>query len=223
MLNVLGSMRLLVWGALRLDADTLRTLQTAPDPRLLGATVLLLAGLSLALSDAAVLVINRVPRVRFVATSVALVGLSFAGAMLWVGAIRLLAAVLFGRASSADGLLLAGFAYVPLTLSVFTLIPYLGLALETLLSAWALLAMVVAVMAAFGMDLLPALSCVVPGWVLTRTAPRLFGWPLARLSGRASPRRAAPRDHVHREQSDSRARPPIRAALRHAVPGGAGR
>jgi hypothetical protein len=183
MLTLLDSLRLLVWGALRLDADAVRVLQTAPDPRLSGATVLLLAGLSFALSDAVVLVINRVPRGRFVATSVALAGLVFAGALLWVGTISLLAAVLFGRASSADGLLLAGFAYVPLTLSVFTLIPYLGLGLEALLSAWTLLAMVVAAMAAFGMDFFPALGCTVPGWVLARLAPRLFGWPLARPWG----------------------------------------
>jgi hypothetical protein len=183
MLTLLGSLRLLVWGALRLDSDAVRALQTAPDPRLAGATVLLLAGLSFALGDAVVLVINRVPRARFLATSVALAGLVFAGALLWVGTISLLAAVLFGRASSVDGLLLAGFAYVPLTLTVFTLVPYLGLGLESLLSAWALLAMVVGAMAAFGMDFFPALGCAGPGWVLTRLAPRLFGWPLARLRG----------------------------------------
>jgi hypothetical protein len=189
----------------------------------LGATVLLLAGLSFALSDSVVLVINRVPRVRFVATSVALAGLSFAAALLWVGTIWLLAAGLFGRASSADGLLLAGFAYVPLTLSVFTLVPYLGLALEPVLSAWAMLAMVVAVMAAFGMDFFPALGCTVPGWVLTRVGPRLSGWPLARLSGQASHRRASRRRRGQGDRSGQRSRPLTPAAGRHAVPGGAGR
>jgi hypothetical protein len=172
-----------IGGALRLDADAYRALLASPHALRLSAAVLVLVGLSWTLGHSAVLFFNRVPPGRFLGTVVALAFSFVLGVLIWTTLVWLIAVVLLRvrDVPITTAVPIAAFGYAPVVLSVFVLIPYAGLGLETVLNTWALLAMLVAVMASFDLGFFGALLCTLLGWAVTKLAPRFAHGPIGRV------------------------------------------
>jgi hypothetical protein len=166
-----------IWGALTLDADAYRALQDSPDALRIGIVLLVSSGLSWTVGHSAVLFLNRVPPHRFVGTSLLLTSSFIAGILTWVGSTWLIATLF--PASERVPLVrvvdVAAFAYAPIVLSIFIVLPYIGAGIETVLNTWALLALVLAVSVAFQLSLATSLLACLLGWALTKLLPRLLG------------------------------------------------
>jgi hypothetical protein len=171
------SLRDIVGGALTLNRDAFVALVQSEHPIRLSTTLLVLIGLSWMLGHCAVLFLNRVPPRRFVFRTLGLAGSFILGALLWVGSAWLVASVLPGNRQVPfwNVIPLTAFAYAPLVLSAFIIIPYIGSGIEAVLNTWTLLALVLAMSTAFEMGLVYALLCAGGGWLLTRFLPRLAG------------------------------------------------
>jgi hypothetical protein len=166
-----------VSGALRLDDEAFVSLIQSPHVFGLSVIVLALVGLSWMLGHCAMLFMNRVPRGRLLVTAIALAGSFVLGAMIWVASTWLVTTLFPGNRNVPLRAVLpiTAFAYAPLVLSVFIIIPYVGSGVEAVLNTWSLLALVVAVHVAFEIGVIEALVCALLGWGLTRLLPRLAG------------------------------------------------
>ena len=166
-----------IWGALTLDADAYLALQDGPGVLRVSIVLLLASGLSWTLGHCAVLFLNRVPPARFLRRCLLLTCSFIAGVLVWVGSTWLIATLFLSseRVPALRILPVAAFAYAPVVLSVFIVLPYLGAGIETLLNTWALLALVLAISVAAQLSLPAALAACALGWVLTKLLPRLLG------------------------------------------------
>jgi len=171
------SVRDVVFGALTLNDEVFVSLALSSHPIALSTLILFLAGLAWMLGHCAMLFLSRVSPGRFLITLVALAFSFVLGALIWVGSTWLVATILPGNRNVPLRTIfaIAAFAYAPLVLSVFIIIPYAGSALEAVLNTWTLLALVLAVQVAFEMSLIGALACAGLGWLVTRLLPRLAG------------------------------------------------
>ena len=153
----------LLRAGLGLDASALAMLADDQNAAAGALGVLILAGLSCAVAHSVVLLINRTAYWRLVWRSLIFASLLTVGVLLWAVSGALVAGLLPGSSTPADMLLFAGFVVAPLTLSFLTIVPYVGLAIESVLEVWAALAMLAALMTAFDVDFLRSLLSVSPG------------------------------------------------------------
>jgi hypothetical protein len=176
----------LVGAALSLDANGFRALLGEGTSGLrLGLLVVYLAGLSSAMGQSVALFATRVSPRRFAAT-LAVQALLFVGAFLvWAVSVWWLAAVAFGAPRPLANVIAAvGLAYAPQLLSFFTLAPYLGTPLQTLLSIWTLLATLVAAVVVFDLALGAAVAVSGVGWLGSQLLLRTFGQLVVRIGAR---------------------------------------
>ena len=166
-----------VWGALALEADAFGALLDSPSVLRISLVLLLLSGASWTAGHSAVLFLNRVPPGRFLRRSVSLTCSFVVGILIWVGSTWLIAMLLPNseRVPLLQVLPVAAFAYAPMVLSVFIVLPYVGAGIETILNTWALLALVLAVSIVFHIGVFFALASCLLGWALTKLLPRLLG------------------------------------------------
>jgi hypothetical protein len=164
-------------GALTLNEDVFVALLHSGHAIRTSVVMLALVGLSWMLGHCAILFLNRVPPSGFVIRTLALAGSFLFGALLWVASTWLIGALFTGTPDARASIVvpLAAFAYAPLLLSVFILIPYVGSGVEAVLNTWTLLALVLGVMTVFEIGLARALACALVGWGLTHLLPRVAG------------------------------------------------
>ena len=175
----------LVWGALRLDPAAFRSLLVAAPGAGVGLTVVYLAGLSLAVGQSVVLFAERVSPRRFAATLGVQAVLFLASFVGWALAVWWVARVGFDAARPLrDVVAVVGLAHAPQLLGFLILTPYLGGPLQSLLSAWTLLATVVAAAAVFDLGAAQALACSASGWLVAQLLQRTLGAPLVRAGQR---------------------------------------
>lgn len=158
--------------------------------------VVLLAALSEALGQSAVLFVNRVPPRRFLAALGSATAVSLLTALLWMAGVTLLVRTVLphqGDPGFAEVARLVALAYVPRLLGVLVFTPYLGQAIGFLTSIWSLLLAAVGLRVLFGMRPGHAALAVGLSWLVMEALRRGFGHPLVALN-RALTRRLAGSD-----------------------------
>ncbi|UBF30025.1 CAAX protease (plasmid) [Kovacikia minuta CCNUW1] len=163
-----------------LNGEVFQRIITLPKGMTLAISVVLLAGLSLAVGQGIILFINRVQPTRFVFT-------------LLVNAILYLFEFLFlvlstwficlftksVNLSLPTLLIVLGLSYAPLLFSFLGALPYLGFPLLRILSIWHLLAMVVGFGAVANMGAGFAFGYVALGWFVRELLEHTVGQPIA--------------------------------------------
>ena len=135
----------LVGGALRLDPDVFRAVQTSPGANLLTLLILILAGVSVSLGQSVILFANKVTPRRFL-MSLLLNGVLFAvGVLIWAAILLLVGRIVFRVQLPFDQMgREVSLAYAPLLLGFFVLLPYAGSFLKHAFEIWSFLAILVA-------------------------------------------------------------------------------
>jgi len=195
--------------ALRLDATIFVTIQQTPEGLWWAGFIVCLAGLSEALGQSIVLLLNRVRFKRFVLALLIATISHLVGYLLWTVTVWLVGGYVFGRTGPFIAIASAvGLAYAPQLLAFFTLAPFLGNPFSLLLSLWSLLAITVAVRVGLELETGQALLTSGLGWVLIQTWKRTLGRPIYAL-GRWLQGRAAgvPLTYTPRDVSRLRRRP----------------
>lgn len=173
----------LIAGALALRTEAfvdLLGLQVAPLH--LGLYVVFFGGLSLAVGQSVILFAVRVSRRRFGFSLLLQAVLYVSSFLAWSWSVWLVGTFAFGgERSYLEVVATIGLAHAPQLLGLLALIPYFGVPMQSLLSAWTLLATLVATSVLFGLSLLPAAVCVAGGWLLVELAQRLMGRPFTSL------------------------------------------
>ncbi len=147
--------------------------------------VVLLAALSEALGQSAVLFVNRVPPRRFVAALGSAVLVSLLTFVLWVGGVTLLARFLPPHRAPpalAEVARVVALAYVPRLLGFLLFTPYLGQAIGFALSIWSLLLAALGLRVLFGLQPGHAAIAVGVSWLAMEALRRGFGHPLVALT-----------------------------------------
>ena len=147
--------------------------------------IVLAAGLSEAFGQSIVLFANRVKPARFV-FSLFVDALLFTFGYVFLVLSTWLVCRLPGAPhfSLRDLALVLAMSYAPMLFAFLTALPYFGSALLNGLRVWHLLAMVVAVAAAGGIDVFAAATYVWLGWLVMLLAQRSFGKPIAALGSK---------------------------------------
>ena len=164
---------------LGLQPNALHTLNGAPHSWLIGALIVLAAGLSEALGQSVVLFANRVRPRRF-ALSIVLTALSYpVGILLFTVSVVALADGIFRQQLSvAQVLLLAMWSFSPHLLGAFILVPYAGGFIALCLALWSLAIMTTGIYAVSALSLTQAVLCLALGWVLWQLLRRGISWPV---------------------------------------------
>lgn len=171
--------------SLTLDVGLWRELKANPDEvRFQFALwVVVLAGVSEAVSQSVVLFMNRVKPRRFVLSLLTSAVIFAAGYFFYVASVELIASVVFERARlEGVAFKMIALAYAPLVLSVITLIPYFGQALALYLNVYHFLALLVAVAVSYALSVPQALACLAASWLLLTLLKGTVGRPLVWLS-----------------------------------------
>ncbi len=160
-----------LWKALVLDGDFYEKARNTPKNHRIALTIVILAAISHALGSALILLINRAT-VPILVVALVIDGLSVVGGYyFWTLTIWKIGQWLKRHSLTyADLLIPLGFAYAPQVLNFLTLIPLLGRPIELLLSAWSLLAVLVAVRQ--GLDISTSWAAVIC----------LVGWPIVQVA-----------------------------------------
>lgn len=172
----------LVGGAIALQPEAFRRIEDLPNGTIFAVWILLLAGLSVVLSQAIVLFVNRVKPLRFVLT-LAIGALLYGFAeVFWMLSTWLVSRLLY----QTDVLPLTvfrslGLAHAPLLFSFLVAIPFLGVPLNVLLSLWSLLAFVVGFRAVTTLVAWQTFVCAALGWAVLQILQRTIGKPMQTL------------------------------------------
>jgi hypothetical protein len=165
--------------ALHLDAAIYAAIQQNPAGIWVALSVVCLAALSEAVGQSIILFLNRVRPWRFGFALLMAALRSLVGYGLWTASVWLVGSYVFGRAVPGPTVASAvGLAYAPQLLSFFTLIPFLGPGLATILSLWSMLAIVVAVRVGLGLETWQAIVTSGLGWLLIGIWQRTLGRPI---------------------------------------------
>lgn len=182
----------------------------AASERALGAayTIAFLAGVSEMIGQSVILVINRVPAWRFIA-SLLFTGLIYSiAAVTW--ALSVVAVTSLFRVGIIDAIGYAGLfaiiamSYAPRLLGVFTIAPYFGVALGYLFDAWVMVCVIIGLRAAAELPLEAAAFCGLLGWAAAYGARALAAHYLRKPLGAlrravsGSALEMTPRELLHR-------------------------
>lgn len=170
----------LVSGALTLNPEAFKLIQTLPLSTRAALYIVLLAGFSQAIGQGLVLFINRVKPFRFV-LSLLIASILFAfGYIFWTLSTWLASNLLFGWDTSFFTVARTlGLAYAPLMLSFFVALPYLGVPISVLLSVWSFLTFLTGLRVALGIGVWQAFWCSALGWAVFEVLQRTIGRPVA--------------------------------------------
>lgn len=168
-----------------LNGELWRDLSATPDAvRFRYAFVIvILAGLAEAVAQSIVLFMNQVKPHRFVWSLFISAVLFVGGYFFYVLSISFVASVIYDE-PRGNALLFTSvaLAYAPLTLSFLDLIPYFGRAVSIALSAYHVLALVVAVSVTYALAPVQALICVGGAWALLTLLRGTVGRPVTALA-----------------------------------------
>ena len=168
-----------------LDQTLWRDLITHPSAKTVPEALLivLLAGLSEAVAQSVALFLNKVSPRRFVISLVVSAVIFTCGFIFYVLSIGFVTSLL-SRTSQPTSLLIksVALAYAPLILSFLSLIPYFGRAITIVLSAYHLLAIIIAVKVTYTLTDGEAVLSVVAGAVLFFLLRGTLGRPLTLLA-----------------------------------------
>lgn len=167
--------------SLRLQGSSVLSLESSPG--LTGALIIFfLAAVSKGLSDAGVMIINRVTRFEFLRGLLGgsvMLGLA---ALTWAGCIWLaLRGAMRFEVGFQPLLVLVLTSYAPLVFGVFVIIPHAGLLWSLILRIWMLLITVAGLHQHFQVPVLWAVAASGVGWLLFQLVGELFRSWLERL------------------------------------------
>ena len=169
----------LLTGAFRLDAETFRLADAVPLGSLVAFWVVLLAGVSSAIGQSAVLFINRIRPGRFVGSLLVSAVIYIFTYLFWTVSILLIARYVFGSVAAWGTVARAvGLGYAPQLFSFLAFMPFFGVPILILLSLWSLLAVIVGIGVTLGLPLWQALLCSVLGWLMLQFLERTVGRPV---------------------------------------------
>ena len=169
----------LLTGAFRLDAETFRLADAVPLGSLVAFWVVLLAGVSSAIGQSAVLFINRIRPGRFVGSLLVSAVIYIFTYLFWTVSILLIARYVFGSVAAWGTVARAvGLGYAPQLFSFLAFMPFFGVPILILLSLWSLLAVIVGIGVTLGLPLWQALLCSVLGWLMLQLLERTVGRPV---------------------------------------------
>jgi hypothetical protein len=147
--------------------------------------LMLMAGASLAFSQALVLFVNQVPPARFLLAILVNAALFALGVAFWgVSTVFAVAAVGLPTPPRGTVFSLVGLAQAPYLLSVFSVVPHVGLLWHKLLEAWALVCLVAALSLGFGVSFELAGFVGLLGWGFSRVLLALTGPVIGWVPGR---------------------------------------
>lgn len=172
----------LVGGALRLDPEAFRAVQTHVNADFITLTILILAGISVALGQSVVLLANRVTPRRFV-ISLLLNGVLFVGGLvIWSAIFAMVGRFIYGvTIPFSQFSRVVSLAYAPLLFGFFILLPYMGSFLDHLLDIWTFLLMIVAISVSLHLDFWQALSAALLGLITIQVLKYTIGRPVVAL------------------------------------------
>jgi hypothetical protein len=161
--------------ALALNGDFYENARNTPRNQQIALTIVILAAVSYALGTMVILIINRAT-LPILVLSLLIDGLSVVGGYyFWTLTIWKIGQWLRRDSLTYGELLIPiGFAYAPQVLNFLTLIPWLGQGIELLLSAWSLLAVIVAVRQGLDIKTRWAAAICLVGWPLVQIAIRFM-------------------------------------------------
>ena len=145
--------------------------------------IVVLAGLSEAVAQSAVLFMNQVKPRRF-ALSLLISALLFTFSyFFYVFSIDFIATLVYDVPSKTDLIFVSvALAYAPLILSFLSLIPYFGRAITFVLSAYHFLALLIAVAVTYSLEMPQPVVCVAGGWLLLTLLRGTVGRPVTALA-----------------------------------------
>jgi predicted Abi (CAAX) family protease len=166
-----------------LNGEAFRITASLPQGVELALVIVLLGGLSRSIGQCVILFFHQVKPVRFL-MSLVIGALLFAGGFLaLVGSTWLITRVSWTVTVPFTTLVtVLGLSYAPLLFSFLGALPYLGVPVLSLLSAWHLLAMVVGFSAVTAVDIPRAFGYVAVGWILLQIIEATIGRPIAALA-----------------------------------------
>lgn len=172
----------LISGALTLNPDAFRTIQSLADGNRMSLYVVLIAGLSEAIAQGAVLFINRVKPFRFALSLLIAVLLFTFGFVFWALSTWLVSHLLITENAPLWRVTrILGLSYAPHILSVFIVLPYLGVPISILLSVWSFLTFATGLEVTFGFNIWQAFQCGILGWLMFEILQRTIGRPVAAI------------------------------------------
>ncbi|WP_460202860.1 hypothetical protein [Scytonema sp. NUACC21] len=172
----------LVFGAIALNPETFRLIQSLPQNSTAAVYIVLIAGFSQAVGQGIVLFINRVKPLRFF-LSLLIASVLFTFTVVFWGLSTWLVTLILFKTNTSYGVLWStlGFAYAPLVFSFLVALPYLGVPIQILLSIWTLLVFVTGWRVSLNLNVWEAVWCGVLGWIAFQIAQRTIGRPIAML------------------------------------------
>jgi hypothetical protein len=172
----------LVQGAMALDPEAFRKVETLPDGIKVSLYVLLLAGFSGAIAQSIVLFANRVKPIRFVLSLGVSALLFVISTAVWILSTWLVSHLVYQINTSFLTIFrVLGLAFAPLLWSFLVAMPYFGVPIGIVLSIWSLLAFVRGFDVVTGLGRWSALWCAILGWVVFQILQRTIGRPAATL------------------------------------------
>lgn len=168
----------LVSGAIALDPEAFKLIETLPGGIWVGLLVVLLGGFSRAIGQGIVLFINRVRPLRFI-LSLAIAAILFAFSYIfWVISTWIVSHLIFrDKATFLSMVRTLGLAYAPQILSFFIALPYLGVPISTILSVWSFLAFARGLQVVAGVEMWQAFWYSVLGFLVFEVLQRTIGRP----------------------------------------------
>ncbi len=182
------SMLALAGGALGFSTQAFARAAASGEAQTAALLIAFLAGVSEMLGQSVILVLNRVPLYRFLA-SLAFTGVTYVlTALAWaLSAIAVAPLTRLGVLAPNEIAGVVGvvsLAFAPRLFGVFSIAPYFGLALGHLLEAFAMALAIFGLHAGFGLPLGAALFCGGAGWLVSYGVRSYLGHLLAKPLGR---------------------------------------
>ncbi|GAB4367019.1 MAG: hypothetical protein Kow00121_04960 [Elainellaceae cyanobacterium] len=169
-------------GTFSLNAEAFRQINSFPDGLLLSLSIVLMAGLSLAIGQVIILFLNRVRPIRFIFSLLISAVLYVFGFLFLVISSWLICLLPWSVYVPFPTLLQQlGLGYAPLLFSFLGALPYLGSPILSILSVWHLLAIVVGFAAVADVGIKTAFSYVAFGWFVKQLLENTIGQPIADL------------------------------------------
>jgi len=179
----------LALGAMGFSRDAFMLAASSPQAQTAALAIAFLAGVSEMLGQSVILVVNRIPLYRFLA-SLAFTGATYVlTALIWTASAFAVAPLtnvgLLEVANVAGVAGIVSLAFAPRLLGVFSIAPYFGVAFGNILDTWAMALAIFGLHVALGLPLGAAIFCGGAGWLVAFTVRiwfgRLLAKPLARL------------------------------------------
>lgn len=172
----------LISGALSLNFNAFREVESLNYGLFLSLLIVLMVGLSVGFGQSIILFINRVQPIRFFFSLLINAVLFTFGFLFLVFSTWLICLVPWSVNVSFSSLVeVLSLSYAPLILSFLGAIPYLGVPILSILSVWHLLTMVVGFSAITNLHLGEAFGYVALGWIVLQILQQTIGQPIANV------------------------------------------